>query len=111
MRKLLGDTTPAEFAQVALLLTSEIVSNAAAVGGGCRLSAWYAPEALTLRVEVEDHSSEIPDVPGPPEPAQLSGRGLRVVDALASRWGIERRGTGKAVWFEIRRDPSTIGMA
>jgi hypothetical protein len=34
-----------------------------------------------------------PDVPG--------GRGLRLVDALASDWGTERDARSKRVWFEV----------
>ena len=37
-----------------------------------------------------------------PEPSDLTGRGLLIVDALASAWGVEYRGTpGKTVWFAI----------
>ena len=29
------------------------------------------------------------------------GRGLAIVDAAATRWGTDHRGTHKAVWFEL----------
>ena len=29
------------------------------------------------------------------------GRGLRIVDSVASVWGVEPRQVGKAVWFEL----------
>jgi hypothetical protein len=29
------------------------------------------------------------------------GRGLAIVDALASAWGVEPRLLGKAVWFDL----------
>jgi hypothetical protein len=32
-----------------------------------------------------------------------SGRGLAIVDALASRWGVDRFEGGKSVWFEVPR--------
>lgn len=31
-----------------------------------------------------------------------SGRGLAIVEALSERWGVERTGTGKRVWVELR---------
>jgi hypothetical protein len=34
---------------------------------------------------------------------QVDGRGLLVVDKLATDWGTERRATHKVVWFEIAR--------
>jgi hypothetical protein len=36
-------------------------------------------------------------------PCHVDGRGLLVVDKLATDWGIERRATHKVVWFEIVR--------
>jgi hypothetical protein len=30
------------------------------------------------------------------------GRGMRLVDALASRWGYERGGGQAVTWFELR---------
>jgi hypothetical protein len=29
------------------------------------------------------------------------GRGLALVDALATRWGVDADGAGKSVWFEV----------
>jgi hypothetical protein len=34
----------------------------------------------------------------------VSGRGLQLVDELASRWGIERDTDHKTVWFELDAD-------
>lgn len=31
----------------------------------------------------------------------VDGRGLRIVEALADRWGIERDGLGQSVWAEL----------
>ncbi len=103
MRGLLGSAGHEDFEADALLLTSEIVTNATGVGGGCVLSAWYLPDDGSLRVEVHDHSSHVPAVPSRRASSQLSGRGLRIVDALASRWGIDRDADGKSVWFEMYR--------
>lgn len=31
----------------------------------------------------------------------VDGRGLRIVDTLAARWGVERDGLGQSVWAEL----------
>jgi anti-sigma regulatory factor (Ser/Thr protein kinase) len=36
-------------------------------------------------------------------PLGASGRGLRLVDALAASWGVELRSDGKVVWAELPR--------
>ena len=53
-----------------------------------------------LLIEVWDHS---PDNPAPIEAGAQAevGRGLKIVDALAARWGVEHRaGRLKVVWAE-----------
>lgn len=86
---------------VALVVT-ELAANAivhAQTGFTVDLSA--GPDA-TIRVEVRD---ACPLPPAAPEdlPA-LPLHGLGAVDALASRWGIDRLGhSGKSVWVELRR--------
>ena len=103
LRKVLENHASPAFTDDALLLTSEIVSNAAAIKGGCRMSAWYLEHDGALRVEVHDESDEMPQMLGARLPDQPSGRGLRIVDAMASRWGIHREAIGKSVWFEMYR--------
>lgn len=34
-------------------------------------------------------------------PGAVDGRGLRIVRALADRWGVERDGLGQSVWAEL----------
>ncbi|UGY94263.1 SpoIIE family protein phosphatase [Streptomyces gobiensis] len=53
-----------------------------------------------LRVEVEDRSSEHPELRTARD-ARLPGRGLLLVDQLADVWGVESRGDGKRVWCEF----------
>lgn len=35
-----------------------------------------------------------------------TGRGLWLVDRLATRWGVEPTPAGKVVWFELPREPA-----
>lgn len=37
-----------------------------------------------------------------------TGRGMRLVASLAAAWGVDRQGSGKAVWFEL---PATGPLA
>jgi len=40
--------------------------------------------------------------PDPRPPGTGSGRGLYLVDAVATAWGVEPDEAGKKVWFELR---------
>jgi hypothetical protein len=53
-----------------------------------------------IRVEVRDTGQGKPTVlsPGPQDP---SGRGLRILEAIADTWGIIPAPEGKTVWFEL----------
>lgn len=83
----------------AVLVLSEIVTNAFVhTGTDVTVLVWSTPRGT--RVEVEDSGRHLPvrrryaDTAG-------TGRGLQLVEELADRWGAQRRGNGKAVWFEI----------
>jgi anti-sigma regulatory factor (Ser/Thr protein kinase) len=85
-------------ADVVLLLTSELVTNAvrhAATPFEIRVDV----DADTVHVEVidgdVDHSPEVQH----PRPDDTNGRGLLLVDQLAAGWGSNRLGRSKAVWF------------
>ena len=89
----------------ALLLTSELVTNAVRhATGDIECFLWAGPEAI--RVEVSDQSPDYP-VPTVASPDALSGRGLQIVAALATRWGAapDPSRSGKTVWFEISTGP------
>jgi hypothetical protein len=53
-----------------------------------------------LRLSVHDGST-VPPTPRRKELMGLSGRGLRLVDVLADRWGVEVAAGGKVVWVEL----------
>ena len=87
-------------AHVALLLTSELATNALLhARSEFGITAQYR-EGECLRVEVVDGNSRRPVV-ATIAPDATSGRGLNVVRALASSWGIEEHPDGKVVWFEL----------
>jgi anti-sigma regulatory factor (Ser/Thr protein kinase) len=85
--------------EVVELLTGELVSNVVRhVDAPMTVRAIVGPSCV--RVEVIDPS---PDPPVAPQVDLLAqrGRGLMLLDALASRWGTELTSSGKTVWFEV----------
>lgn len=93
-----------ELTETALLLVSELVTNAIRHGSPpVRLSLHLDREPGSLRVEVTDSSPSPPKVGGTVEPDQTGGRGLLIVQQLAARWGsnVPASRLGKTVWFEL----------
>jgi anti-sigma regulatory factor (Ser/Thr protein kinase) len=88
------------FVDEAVLLASELMSNAVLHARTDVRVTVLAHEDGSLRVEVADENSRLPLTAAPPEDAQ-SGRGLWLVETLASSWGVERTGEGKTIWFEL----------
>lgn len=83
----------------ALLCTSELVTNALVHGrSDVRLVVRSSPRRL--RIEVGDDNSRHPHLQ-PVDDGALDGRGLFIVDLLASRWGVRDDAIGKVVWFEL----------
>jgi anti-sigma regulatory factor (Ser/Thr protein kinase) len=88
-----------DVAELACLLTSELITNACRhARSRARVSVLQQPEAV--RVEVHDRGGG-PVRVGHPKPEQEGGRGLHIVDALASRWGSTASEGGTLVWFEF----------
>ena len=85
------------------LLVSELVTNAVRhtdADGALELTEMTAG----VRVEVHDCSTVKPTL-GRGGPGDESGRGIRLVQQLASAWGVIGRRDGKAVWFELAGAP------
>ncbi|MFG2115336.1 ATP-binding protein [Streptomyces sp. NPDC048718] len=95
----------------ALLLVSEVVTNARRHGGApyeIRLDR----AGRTLRVRVSDTSPVPPRAHGPHRPDRTSGHGLFLLRRLATRWGSVPRGSGgKTVWFEVEVPPMEVAPA
>ncbi|MFB7373008.1 ATP-binding protein [Streptomyces sp. NPDC056222] len=85
---------------VAELLTSELVTNALIhTDHGAVVTATVVPDSL--RVEVRDFVSGLPEPWVPVADDGTHGRGLVLVRELADSWGVEDHGVGKVVWFEL----------
>ena len=89
----------AERCDDALLITSELVTNAI-LHGRSEVSVEVEELGRLLRISVLDENSRHPK-PVTDDPDALDGRGLALVEALAERWGVEDLPLGKAVWFEL----------
>ncbi|MEA2254558.1 MAG: serine/threonine-protein kinase RsbW [Solirubrobacteraceae bacterium] len=80
------------------LIVSELVTNSVEHGrlgpeDHIEIRA-HLHDGGSLRVEVLD------DGPGPPALTR-SGLGWRVIERVADRWGVERKGAHACVWFEL----------
>ena len=107
LRELLHDWADQEQIDSAVLMVSEMVTNALVhTDGHALLVAEVTHDAARrLRVEVTDTSDELPHKRRPGELAS-SGRGLLLTEMLADAWGVEPRGEGKSIWFELHEPPA-----
>jgi anti-sigma regulatory factor (Ser/Thr protein kinase) len=81
-----------------LLVISELVSNAVLHGtGDIELRLTYDGRRITGEVADDGAGFALPARRRPP--GQIGGHGLRIVDSIASCWGIHDRAAH--VWFEI----------
>lgn len=108
VRELLHDWACPEQVDSAVLLVSEVVTNVlvhtdadallvAEITGG--------PDRRRMRVEVMDGGDDLPHKRRPGELAS-SGRGLLMIELLADAWGVDPRGEGKSIWFELYEAPA-----
>ena len=112
------DTRPApadtELVDDAVLLTSELVTNAV-VHAGTQVQVTCKLAASAVEVVVRDsHPARM--VPGPTGddglPAERThGRGLLLPSALASAWGVSYGAEAKAVWFRMGLAGQQAGLA
>ncbi|MFG2618832.1 SpoIIE family protein phosphatase [Streptomyces sp. NPDC048507] len=103
VRELLHDWADADQVDSAVLMVSEMVTNVLVhTDGDALLVAEAVGElgARRLRVEVADASDELPHKRHPGEMAS-SGRGVLLMEMLADAWGVDPRGAGKSIWFEL----------
>ncbi len=90
--------------EIAVLLTSELVTNAISHEMGEHVTLVIRGSHDRLRVEVHDTSCAVPVPMDAPADAE-TGRGLMLVDNLANDWGYYRTPAGKAVYFMLLFQP------
>jgi anti-sigma regulatory factor (Ser/Thr protein kinase) len=97
VREVLSDRPP-ELVDAAELMASELATN-------CVRHAHTGFEMTIhsdgqIRVEVRDTGEGRPR-PLSPTSREISGRGLRIVEAMSDAWGVIPTSNGKAVWFTL----------
>lgn len=97
-----------DLADLAQLLTSELVTNAI-LHAETELTLTLTRPDGGLCVAVSDEDFELPSL-GALDPEASGGRGMQLVDDLSSNWGVYVRPAGKTVWFELAQD-STASAA
>jgi anti-sigma regulatory factor (Ser/Thr protein kinase) len=89
---------------VAVLLASELVTNAITHEPGPSITLAITCFPGWLRVDVHDTCPAVPVLVDACPDAE-TGRGLMLVAALAADWGVYRTPAGKAVFFTLSFDP------
>ncbi|MBW3615295.1 MAG: response regulator [Actinobacteria bacterium] len=90
-----------ELLDTATLLVSELVTNAVVhAHSAVELAIHLRP--AKVRVEVIDSADAVIHRRDAAEEAQ-SGRGMALIEALSTAWGIDTLLSGKSVWFEVAR--------
>ncbi|MFH8513889.1 SpoIIE family protein phosphatase [Streptomyces gelaticus] len=113
LRDLLHDWADPEQVDAAVLMISEMATNVLVHTDGDALMLAQATGehgGRRLRVEVSDGSDELPHKRRPGEMAS-SGRGLVLMEMLADAWGVDPRGAGKSIWFELNESGPGTGAA
>jgi anti-anti-sigma factor len=91
---------PAELADNAEVVATELVSNAVRHAGG-DLTVSVALGNEFMHVSVRD-GSPVPPARQIPDPYHGGGRGLILIDAFAAAWGTTLVAGGKVVWATLR---------
>ncbi|MEU1315392.1 ATP-binding SpoIIE family protein phosphatase [Streptomyces tibetensis] len=111
LRELLHDWVSRDQVDSAVLLLSELLTNVLVhTDSDALLVAEMTGEVggRRLRIEVTDAGDDLPHRRRPGELAS-SGRGLVLIELLAHAWGVEPRGEGKSIWFELHESPDGSG--
>ena len=101
-REQLAAACPEEAVEVAALLVTELVSNAILhARTDIVLIVDVVPGRVVLRVR---DGSDVAPVARGYGPEAATGRGIALVEQLASEWGVDRADGGKEVWCRIDFD-------
>lgn len=113
VRAAVADSQLDELAGDAVLLASELCENAV-LHAGTGFTVELATDGVELTVAVTDNGSTpmelrrvVPPTPGTRR--DMNGRGLVLVDSVASAWGSQHDNRGHRVWFTLRATaPATV---
>lgn len=102
---------PVEVLAVVQMMVSELATNAVE-HVGASFDLCIRPTRRAIRVEVTDRGGGTPQLRAV-GPEALRGRGLQIVDMLATSWGVEHPSdTETRVWFTVAlRPPASSRVA
>ncbi|HEX2176069.1 MAG TPA: ATP-binding protein [Nocardioidaceae bacterium] len=105
LRRSLANQCPESRIDDARVVLSELVANSlrhAKPLDDHTIAVGWTMRPDVLRLSVTDGGSPT-SVPAPRRPGELAtgGRGLKMVQTLAERWGVESAGVGTTVWAEV----------
>jgi len=99
VRDLLTASDRNDLVETAVLLVSEVVTNAL-LHAGTPIDLSASLDDAGLRVEVSDGSTHLP-VRRRYAPTAGTGRGMLMLEQMVDDWGVARHGRGKTVWFHL----------
>jgi anti-sigma regulatory factor (Ser/Thr protein kinase) len=98
-RERLGDSCSDDTIATVALLVTELVTNAI-LHARTPLHLTVETRRGVVRISVDDESNDQPALRHYQSDA-VTGRGLALVEQLASSWGVETTASGKSVWCEV----------
>jgi anti-sigma regulatory factor (Ser/Thr protein kinase) len=98
-----------DLADTVMVMVSELVTNSVRHAAS-EFTLSLERDLDSIRVAVSDEGERRPSLRNP-TPAEQSGRGLQIVNALCDSWGVtETAGRrGKTVWFVVALHPENRG--
>ncbi|HEV2122657.1 MAG TPA: PAS domain-containing protein, partial [Chloroflexota bacterium] len=102
VRDVLTEWEEREVAELVELLISELVTNAI-LHAGSAVDVSVQRRSGRLRAEVADGSDKRPVARGHDD-TSTTGRGLELIEALATAWGVTPGVAGKVIWFEVHAE-------
>jgi PAS domain S-box-containing protein len=109
IRELLAESDRDDLIETAVLLVSEVVTNAL-LHAGTSIDVAARLDDEGLRVEVGDGSMHLP-VRRRYATTAGTGRGLLMLEQLVDDWGVSRHRRGKTVWFRLDAGDNETGAA
>jgi anti-sigma regulatory factor (Ser/Thr protein kinase) len=102
VQRAITDRASDEQLERAVLIVSELVTNAVMHGAEpIRLELAFVHDGLLIGVFDASADASVVILPDPSRVNGVGGRGLRIVQQLASSWGVEQHDTEKRVWAVV----------
>lgn len=94
----------AETCETALLLVSELFTNALVHTASTTIGCTVRSHGPHVRIEVHDQGCGAPLSPDLTTSDAVGGRGLLIVENLSAEWGVAAGIHGQTVWCDLRQE-------